>query len=164
MSRTPFAHLLAPPPARLPKSSSITFVVAGQNIGNAYQLNAAAANDEIDPERLEELKRELRAAKARARYQRDRLDPVKVAKRKAYYEANREHLLAWKREYSKTHRAEIQKAQTAWMRRKYREDPSRHLEACKRYYQRHRDKVLARGKTQRDAARAARDATTAAGR
>lgn len=152
-----FAHLISPAPARLPKTPAITFVVGGRRITDAHQLNAAAANDEIDPERLDELKRELRRAKARARYQRDKADPVKRAKREAYYEANREYLLAWKREYEKTHRAQIQKVKTAWMRRKYREDPSKHLEACKRYYQLHREEVLARHKAKRDAARSASD-------
>ena len=159
----PFAHLLGTQIGRLPKVAAVEVVVNGRRITDVRQLNqqAALADDEVDlavDEQAEtaRLKRELQRAKDRARYQRDRQDPAKMAARQAYYEANKAKVKAYKKAYDKKHRAAIRVQKKEHARRAYQADPEKHRQASRDSYARNRDAVLARAQAKRDAAKAAK--------
>lgn len=161
--------MFAPRSPKLAKTGSSVVVVNGKRVTDLRQIaraerdcTGAEAIDEADLARVVELKREVQRAKERARYQRDRQDPEKRAKREAYYQANREKIIAWKREYDAAHRPEIRAAQTAWAARERLLNPELSRERSNRYYQRHRERLLEEKRLQRVAAKAAKAATEAA--
>lgn len=157
---TPFAHLLsAGVPARLPKTAETTLVVDGQRITNARQLKPRGPDaDALDLERAAALKAELERDRNRRRYQRDRQDPEKMAKRRAYYLANREKVREWKREYDLRNRDRTRPQQAAWARRQRIAEPEVANERVRRYYERNREKVLERSRQRRLAAKVAKGA------
>jgi len=143
MTKNPFAQLHTPVPRRLPASTSATLVIDGKRITGNHRAHANG-----DEERAAEIRRELERARSRERYQRARLDPVKVAKRKAYYEANKERILAYKREYQRQHAERHRALKTAWAQRYRAQDPEKHRAVCRDYYWRNREKILAKARAQ----------------
>lgn len=149
---SPFAMLVAGVPARLPKGPATTIVVNGQRITHARQLRTRGDEvDELDKEHAAALKRELERDRNRRRYQRDRLDPEKVAKRKAYAEANREKTRAWKREYDLRNRDRMRVLQADWARRERHLHPEVTNARQRRYYEKNRERVLERSRQARAA-------------
>jgi len=152
---SPFAQLVAPAPIRLPLGPSSILVVDGQRIDNVCQMRPLGPDaDSIDRERAAETRREIDRARARARYQRDRLDAEKMARRAAYTAANREKTAAWKREYDLKRRDQTRKLQAAWARRERLINPEAQNERSRRYYERNRERVLQRGRERRLAKKA----------
>lgn len=162
MSLNPFLQLRAPPLIKLPHTTSHTVVIEGKRVTSKKHLRMVVDADEADTKAQAEIARELERARNRARYQREKNDPEKMAKRKAWYEANRETVLAYKRDYDKRNRKRIQECQTAWMRRKYAEDPTKYIAASHRYYDRHREAILARAKARHAAKKTANASAKAA--
>ena len=149
---SPFAMLVSGVPARLPKGPVTTIVVNGRRITDARQLRPHGPDaDEIDREHAEALKRELERDRNRRRYQRDRLDPEKMAKRRAYTEANREKVRTWKREYDLRNRDRMRVLQADWARRERHLHPEVTNARQRRYYEKNRERVLERGRQRREA-------------
>ncbi|PZR19914.1 MAG: hypothetical protein DI538_30780, partial [Azospira oryzae] len=97
---TPFDALLGIKPGRLPQTTQrATVVLAGQRVKTARDIPAASDEPQDAEARLE-----LKRARDRARYQRDRQNPQAMAKRQAWLEANREKVRAYKRDYDRKHR------------------------------------------------------------
>lgn len=162
MSRpaNPFDGLLGVKLGRTPKPTErATVVVNGRKVKTVTDLQAAAP----EPEDAEALKRELRRARNRARYQADRQNPEAMAKRQAWYEANRDKVRAYKRQWDQANKERCRAAQNAWAKRDYVADPDKHRQRQREYYRRHREKILAKLQEKRDAAKAAKAAEKEAG-
>lgn len=156
----PFDALLGRTPARLPATTGATVVVAGKKISDVRQIDKALPcedDDEVAKEWAAKLRRQAEASRQRVRYQKDRLDPAKMAKREAWAEANREKRRAYKKAYDEANKARIRAQQSAWAMRKYYENVEAARAKTRAWYAANREKVLARLKAQRDAAKAARE-------
>lgn len=149
---SPFAQLLGTQTRRLPKAPEVTVRISGLVIRDARQINRLG----LDPEDAAKLKKELARAKARARYQRDRQDPVAMAKRQAWYEKNKEKVKAYKKNYDKKHRKAINANKLAHAKRAYQADPEKYKAQTRAYYQANRSAILARAKAKRDRLKAAK--------
>jgi hypothetical protein len=159
---TPFDALLGLLPARQPKSAGSTVVVSGQKVNDVRQIDAALrdpyADDDWATQSARRLRAEFNRAKDAARYQADRCDPVKMAKRKAWADANPDKVAEYRRRNRERNRERNRKMATDWARRAYQQDPEPRRAARRAWYERNRDKVLAKMKAKRDAARQARQA------
>lgn len=159
---TPFDALLGLKPGRLPHSKSTTVVVAGEKVTDVRQIDRKLVDAERDDDgaiaEARRLRAETQKARDAARYQADKADPVKMAKRKAWADANPEKVAEYRRRNRKRNRDRNRKLGTDWARRAYHENPEPFRAATRAWYERNRDKVLARLKAKRDAARQAREA------
>lgn len=143
----PFDALLGMQRSRLPASSRAAVVFGGKVITDLRQL----------PEEERDLVREeLKRARDRVKHQRARLDPVKVAKRQAWNDANRDKIRAYKRDYDARTRDRQREQKAAYMRRKNAATPELHRQAWHNYYERHREVILARQRERRAQRRAER--------
>lgn len=149
----PFAPLLTPMPLRLPKSAHTTVVIDGRAVTSVRQVDAGADDEEDQARRRAEVAR----AKARARYQRDRLDPEKMAKRQAWFEANKERVRAYMRDYRARNKERQREIKTAWAKRDRLHNPEKHRQATREYYARNREAILAGLAEKRAAKRAAKE-------
>jgi hypothetical protein len=153
MSRavSPFEQLLAPvAPRRLPLSASCTLVINGRKLDSLWAIRAPKEDaDQHDEAEVQRLRREVQRQRDRERYQRDKADPAKMAKRQAYAQANREKIAAWKREYDLRNRERTRPLQAAWAQRERRLHPDLNNERQRRYYARNREKVLEQGRQRR---------------
>lgn len=140
----PFDQLVNPQRMRLPKTTSASVVVGGKRIEDVRQLKVEADHDDLDALNVRTLRKQVQAAKAAAAYQRARLDPVKMAKRQAWYEANKEKVLAYKKKWDKKNKAKLRKQKRDWQTRAYRADPEKYKQRSRDYYQRNREAILAR--------------------
>lgn len=165
---TPFDQLLGLHRQRLPSSRSVRLVVNGKTVQTAHELNrtqralAADAVSTDDPlanqheqDLVAEAKKALAKAKAAAKYQRDRANPEAMAKRKAWYEANKDKVKAYKAAYDKKHRDRINAAKLAHAKRAYHANPELLRQRSRDYYARNREAILARAKAKRDALKSA---------
>jgi hypothetical protein len=169
--KNPFAQLLGLKPGRLPATASSRVVVTGRTVTNARLLEEAlgtrrrrdAAADEPpdagDQAEADALRRELQRAYYRQRYQRERQNPERMAKRQAWLEANRDKVRAYKKAYDERMRDHLRETKAAWARRKHAENPQPAREAARRYYERNREAILAKSKAKTEARRAERAAT-----
>jgi hypothetical protein len=142
-----FDQLLGTVPPRLPKSASVRLVANGKPLTDLRQL---------DPEEREMLRAAVNKAKAAARYQRDKQDPARMAKRKAWYERNREKTLAYKRDYDERTKVHQRRVKADWAIRSYRSDPETQRAKSRAWYAANREAILAKLQAKRDAARAAK--------
>lgn len=160
---TPFDALLGLKRCRLPKSRSVTVVVAGAKVDDLRQIDRKVVDAERDDQALAEarrLRKLAERARAAARYQADKLDPVKMAKRKAWIEANPEKVAEYRRRNRERNRERNRQQAADWARRSYANNPEKHRARSRAWYERNREKVLAaakaKAKAKRDAARQAR--------
>lgn len=166
---SPFDQLLGLKRKRLPSSQSVRLVVNGKTVKDAHALNRAARDltadaistddplaNQHEQDQVAAAKKALAKAKASAKYQRDRANPEAMAKRKAWYEANREKVLAYNREYQAKHRARSHAHKVEHARRKYHAEPQLMRQRSRDYYARNREAILARAQAKRDAAKAAK--------
>lgn len=146
----PFTQLLALPLPRLPRTPRVTVVVNGKPVTDVRQI------DEDDAEEQARLRQAVRAAKAAAKYQQLRQDPVRLAKRKAWELANKEKRRAYKRAYDERTKDRQRELKTAWAKRTYEANAEKRRAATRAYYQRNRERILAAKKAKAAAARAAK--------
>lgn len=149
----PFAQLLGMQPVRLPKAPSACVVVNGKRIADAREIAKALQlepGDQLD----QELRRDLQRTRDREKYQRDRQDPEKMAKRRDWYERNREKVREYRRAYEEQHRERLNAQQAAWARAKYHADPEAGRRKQREYYQRNREAILQRAREKKAAAKA----------
>lgn len=173
----PFAQLLGHMPRRMPKTGNATVVVAGKAIKDVRQIDRVlklkedaveAAGDDADDLAAAEaarLRQAVRRAKDRAKYQREKADPARMAKRKEWLERNRERVREWKREYDARTYEQQRAVKTEWARKRRAESEefrAKQAARTREYYQRNREKILAKKKAQAEAARAAKAAGSAA--
>lgn len=154
----PFSQLLGIRPLRLPKSGSITVVVDGTPVRDVRQIRHDAPGERDAQEEADVLAKRAAVlrAKGAARYQRARQDPAKMAKRQAWYEANRDKVRAYKRDWDAQHVQENRRAKAAWQMAHYQANADKCRQQSRAWYERNREAVLAKKKAQRDAARAER--------
>lgn len=148
----PFAQLLGLVPGRLPHTKSAAVVVDGRRVDDVRQLRVD------DEDELERLRREKLRAYYAARYQRDRQDPAKMAKRQAWLEANRDKVRAWKKAYDERTQERQREQKAAWQRHKTHasvEAREKAAAASRRYYREHREEILAKLAAERAAKKAA---------
>lgn len=159
---SPFDQLLGIKPGLAPRSTSTTVVVQGEKVTDVRQIDKL----EDEPEVAEQLRREARAARAAASYQRDRQDPEKMAKRQAWLDANREKRRAYMEAWRIRNRDRLRELKRDWAKRNYHADREAAAERTRAYYAANREAILAKLKAQRDAAKAAKaaNATQEAGK
>ena len=157
----PFAALVDPPRARLPKMPSTTVVIEGKRITDVRQINRKDREETDDLAALEQtlLRKAVQAAKAAARYQRARLDPEKMAKRAAWYQANKEKVKAYKKKWDKKNLKKLRAQKLSWQTRAYRADPEKYQARSREYYAKNRERILAalaeKARLKKDASEAA---------
>lgn len=161
MSKAPpsaIALMFTPHHPRLPATTSGMIVINGCKITDARQIKRTERDpakaeplDADDLQRIDDLKREVERARNRQRYQRDRQDPVKAAARAAYVEAHRDELQRYKLQYRIDNRDRIRAVQASWAARQRVIDRDTFNARQRRYYERNREAIIARGKTQREA-------------
>lgn len=171
---SPFDQLLGMVRRRLPRSGGARTYVAGKLITDVRQVDdllgtkghgdgdedEAAAGDMAEAARL---KKEVERARCAARYQRDKACPAKMAKRKAWLDANRDKVRAYTKAYNKLHQKRMRAQQAAYQVRHYRSNPEQARAKARDYYARNREKLLARIAAKAAARKAAREtAMTAA--
>jgi len=154
---SPFAQLLGTQIRRLPKAVEPVVRISGMVITDARQINSIG----LDPVEAARLKKELAKAKARAKYQRQRQDPEAMAKRKAWYEKNKEKVKAYKKAYDKKHRKAINANKLAYAKRAYQADPEAAREKACAYRAANRTAILARAKAKRERLKAEKLAAAA---
>jgi hypothetical protein len=167
MKANPFAQLLGVKAHKLPKTASSTVVVAGKKVGDERQIKkllgvqGEAPTDDNAQERAEAARQaKLRkTAYWRAKYQQDRQDPAKIAKREAYEEAHREERRAYMAEYRKRNRERQRELARDWARKNYHLNTDECRAKARAYYQANRERILADLKAQREAAKAAKQNT-----
>lgn len=143
----PFALLVAPPPARKPKATAAAIVVNGKRVTTLREIKHLARHDEdID---VEALHRALKRLRNQVNYQRLRQDPERMAQRRAYYEANRDKILAWKRDYAWRNNERVRKVQATWAQRLRLTDPQRFNARQREYYARNRERLIERNRDTR---------------
>lgn len=152
----PFAQLLGTQIQRLPKAANAVLRIAGREITDARQINRIG----LDADEAAKLKKELAKAKARLKYQRQRQDPVAMAKRQAWYETNKEKVKAYRKAYDKKHRKAINKTKLASQKRAYQAEPEKMKARAKAYYDANRPAILARAKAKRERIKAEKEAQT----
>ncbi|MBX3634726.1 MAG: hypothetical protein KF683_04965 [Rubrivivax sp.] len=151
----PFAQLLGMQPVRLPKATSAYVVVDGKRVTDVRDIARILGRPSSDP-LVAKLRRELERARARARYQRQRQDPQQMAKRREWYERNRDQVREYRRAYDERNRERVNKQQADWARANYRADPQKQREKQRAYYQRNREAILQRLRDKKALAKAAR--------
>lgn len=137
----------------LPRPSGSMVVVEGKRITDLRQIKVPD-----DPEEQARLRRDVQRAKNKARYERSKHDPAYQARRAAYAERTREQRQAYKRAYDQRNKERQRQQKTEWAARDYLVNTEKRKAATRAYYARNREKILAKLKAQRDAARAARQA------
>ncbi|HRD84327.1 MAG TPA: hypothetical protein PLF63_04055 [Rubrivivax sp.] len=142
---TPWDALLGLRLNRLPASASTTLVVDGRKVCRAKAAELCRAKAA-----------ELRRARARARYQVERLDPQRMAKRKAWIESHPEQVAEYRRRNRERNRERNRQLQSDWAKRQYHQDPDRQRQRVRDWYARNRQIVLAKRKAEREARRAAK--------
>ena len=156
----PFDALLGLTRLRMPQSRSTTVVVAGEKIADVRQIERKLVDDERDDDiaiaEARKLRAEIDRARQAARYQADKLDPAKMAKRKAWMEANPEKVAEYRRRNRERNRDRNRKIAADFARRKYHTDPEAARAKARAWYQCNRDRILARLKQQREEARKSR--------
>ena len=154
----PFSQLLGIRPLRLPKSGGVTVVVDGKPVRDVRQIRHDAPEDRHAQDEADVLAKRsaVRRSKDAARYQRARQDPARMAKRQAWYEANREKVLAYKRAWDAQHVTENRRAKAAWQKAHYQANADKCRQQSRAWYERNRAAVLAKKKAQYDAAKAAK--------
>ncbi len=169
----PFAQLLGIVPTQPPTTGSHTLVVAGRKISDQRQIVHAlglkatsCAIDELDEHDLAELE-ELKAAKLRAdeaaAYQRDRQDPAKMDKRRAWDETHKEDRKRYVAEWKKRNPGRQAELAKAWAKKNYHRNPELMKAKSRAWYAANREKVLAGLKAKRDAAKAEKAAAKVQG-
>lgn len=143
----PFTQLVQPMRLRLPKTASVSVVVDGKRIDDLRQI------DEGDRQAYA---KKVLSAKAAARYQAARKDPEKMAKRQAWQEANRDKVIAYKKQWDTQHMPQVRKAKADHTRRKYWADPELARQRAREYYARNRERILERAAAKSAAIRAAK--------
>jgi len=161
MSKAPpsvIALMFTPHHPRLPATVSSMIVVNGRKVTDARQIRRSERDptgaeplDAADQQRIDELKLEVERARNRQRYQRDRQDPAKVAARAAYVAEHRDELLRYKQQCRIENRDRIREVQASWAARQRSLDRDTFNARQRRYYERNREKVIARCKAQREA-------------
>jgi hypothetical protein len=146
----PFAQLLKQPLPRLPRTPGVSVVVNGKRVSDVRQIDVDDAEDRA------RLIQAVRAAKAAAKYQQIRQDPVRMAKRKAWELANLEKRRAYQRAYYERTRDHQREQKTAWAKRTYEANAEKRRAATRAYYQRNRERILADKKAAAAAVRAAK--------
>lgn len=150
----PFSQLLGMQPLRLPKATTAYVVVEGKRVTDVREIARVLRVHPSDPLVLK-LRRELEQARSRARYQRQRQDPEQMAKRREWYERNRDQVREYRRIYDEENRERINQQQADWARAKYRADPEPLRAKSRAYYQRNREAILQRLREKKAAAKAA---------
>lgn len=150
------ALVVAGRPGRLPVTDGVTVVRNGRVVGTVR--TPTEADDAEDLADLQASAAEARRARElayyRQRYQRLKSDPVAMAKRKAWEQANREKRRVYRQEWGRKNRERLRVKQAAWTRRKRLLDPgvAERLNAHQRaYYAKNREKLLAKAKARRAA-------------
>ena len=157
----PFDQLMGLVPVRLPNSPSMVMVVDGKRITDMRQITQPTTDglaNAAEFDEAEQLRREVIRARNRARYQRQRLDPVHMAKRQAWYEANRAEVRAYNKVYKAEHQARMRELQSAWAKRQYHQNPDLARARALAYYAANREQILATCKARRTAVKAAKAA------
>ena len=156
----PFSQLLGIRPLRLPKSGGVTVVMDGKPVRDVRQIRHDAPDDRHAQDEADVLARRaaVSSAKDAARYQRARQDPARMAKRQAWYEANRDKVRAYKLAWDAQHVQENRHAKATWQKANYQANAEKCRQQSRAWYERNRDTVLAKKKAQREAARAERQA------
>lgn len=144
----PFDALINPPRIRLPKAAEVAVVVAGKKVTDVRQ---------IDAEDRASYAKKVQAAKQAAKYQRARQNPEQMAKRKQWYEANKEKVLAYKKAWDAEHLPQLRKAKAEWRARAYHANPEEYRRRTREYYAKNRDAILARLAAKKAAAKAAKE-------
>lgn len=164
---SPFDQLLGLTRQRLPSSQSVHLVVNGKAVQNAHALNKTARAltadalstgdpqaNQLEQAQLAEAKKALAKAKAAAKYQRERANPEAMAKRRAWYEANKDKVRDCRKSYDKNQRARVSAQKAAHQKRAYHANPELMRQRSRDYYARNREAILARAQAKRDAAKA----------
>jgi hypothetical protein len=146
----PFAQLLAEPLPRLPRTPRVSVVVDGKRVTDVRQIEVD------DPAERERLSKAVRSAKAAAKYQQIRQNPDRMAKRKAWEAANAEKRREYKRAYDERTKDHQREQKAAWARRNYAAHPEEMRARSQDYYQRNRERILAKAKARNAAKRAAK--------
>lgn len=162
MAAHPFGQLLGLQMSRIPASTSATVVVCGKRVDDVRSIDRALPPQEDDDMAAkawaEKLRKEVQRARARERYQRQRQNPEQMAKRKAWYEANREKVIAYKKAWDQANRDRMRQQQAAWARKNYHHDLELARAKARANYQANRENILATLQAKRDAAKAAKAA------
>jgi hypothetical protein len=169
MKRTasPFDQLLGMKPGRLPQSTGITLVVAGQKLSSTRAVPGVAAAAVLGDEDAEALERrrlhaELERVKAAQRYQRERLDPEAMAKRQAWIDAHKAERREYMRRWRAANRERNRELKREWAAHQYRRDPEAGAAKSRAYYAANRERILAEKSAREKRKRAERRATAAA--
>ena len=93
-----------------------------------------------------------------ARYQRERANPERMAKRAQWVEANRDKVQDYKRQWDAEHQDQVRQSKREHAARAYKADPDKKRANAKAYYYRNRDAILAKNAEQRAARRLAKPA------
>jgi hypothetical protein len=149
MSSNPFEQLICPTRKRLPKSGSTTVVLGGKRITDVRQ---------IDPDERAVYEELVKRAAQAARYQRQRANPERMAKRAQWQEANRDKVRAYKQQWNAEHQDQVRQSKREHAARAYQADPEKKRASAKAYYQRNREAILAKNAEQREARRQAKAA------
>lgn len=155
MSSNPFDQLIRLAGAagtarqRLPKSGASTVVLQGKRITDVRQ---------IDPEEREVYEALVKRSAQAARYQRERANPERMAKRAQWQEANRDKVRAYKQQWNAEHQDQIRQSKREHAARAYKADPDKKRASAKAYYHRNREAILAKNAEQRAARRQAKAA------
>ena len=144
----PFDALLGVPPPPTANTGSAVLVVAGLRVGNRQDVRAVAAAMSDGPfaAQLEaqRLAAELCRVRSAQRYQREKADPVAMAKRQAWAERNKDKCREAIRRWRAKNMLENREYQKAWAKRRYHEDPQAFCAKQRAYYAANREAVLKR--------------------
>jgi hypothetical protein len=141
-----FDQLLGVAPTRLPKSPVQQFIYEGRVITDLRQVPAG--------EEREAIRAAYYRHKHQVQYQRQRLNPDAMARRKAANETPERK--AWKRAYDARTRHHQRTQKTVWARTTYPANAEKRRAATREYYRRNREAILARKRAERVAARESR--------
>ena len=149
MSGNHFDQLIRPTRKRLPKSGSTTVVLQGKRITDVRQ---------IEPGERKAYQEVVHQAAQAARYQRERQDPERMAKRAEWQQVNRDKVRAYKQQWDAEHKDQIRQSQREYAARAYQADPEKMRARTREFYQRNREAILAKKAEQREARRRAKAA------
>jgi hypothetical protein len=161
MIGNPFIGLVAPPTFRPPVTKSFSRVIDGKRVAGSEYVppeqpkQQPLCEDEAEQQRAAKAaaKRERELAYYRARHQRMKDDPEYKAKRKAWYEANKQKVIDTHNEWRKQNPERLAEIQQAYRLRHLEEVRKSQAEAQRRYYWANRDAILARNRANRAAKR-----------
>lgn len=155
----PFMGLMARPVRRMPPSANVVTVIEGRRVsgpvvrrGQKLATEVALDGFERDEraEREAMLRRERERAYHRAKYQRKKSDPAYMARRRAWYERNREAALARVKAWTQANRERVREAQRESARRirmaGTEEQRLRRLAANAKWVAANREKVRAKAR------------------